>query len=144
MAVRPLADSGIDPEGVRGAGGSGDAFSAQFHSIQGGEMKPLTQTDEKQEQLHSRQSFPQTRTLPCKHTHTHDVASPSSSVHNFQVASSFFFFFPQVPAEKGKNASFLTNFPSASRKCSGLKVSGVSHSFLSNSTEVRLGITDVP
>lgn len=50
----------------------------------------------------------------------------------------------KLPAEKGKNASLLTNFPSASRKCSGLKVSGASHSFLSNSTDVRLGITEVP
>lgn len=36
------------------------------------------------------------------------------------------------------------NLPSSSRKCLGLKLSGVSHSFLSKRTEVRLGITVVP
>lgn len=34
--------------------------------------------------------------------------------------------------------------PSASRKCPGLKVFGVSHSSLSNRTDVKLVITDVP
>ena len=42
------------------------------------------------------------------------------------------------------NASLLTNLPLASKKCPGLNLSGVSHSFLSNSTDVRLGINEVP
>lgn len=62
-----LADSGIDPKGVRCASGSGDAFSAQFNSIGGGKMKLLTQTHKKQKQLHSGKTFTQTGTLPCKH-----------------------------------------------------------------------------
>lgn len=48
------------------------------------------------------------------------------------------------PAENGRNASLLTNFPSVSRKRSGLNTFGVSHSFSSKSTEVRFGITAVP
>lgn len=48
-----------------------------------------------------------------------------------------------LPAEKGRKASRLLYWP-FSRKCSGLKVSGVSHTFLSNIIEVRLVITVVP
>lgn len=48
-----------------------------------------------------------------------------------------------LPAEKGRKASRLLYWP-LSRKCSGLKVSGVSHTFLSNIIEVRLVITVVP
>lgn len=38
----------------------------------------------------------------------------------------------------------MKNFPSKSRKCSGLKTSGVSHSFLSNSTDAIIVVIDVP
>lgn len=48
------------------------------------------------------------------------------------------------PAENGRKASLLKNWPWEFRKCPGLKVSGVSHSFLSFSTEDRLVITTVP
>lgn len=48
-----------------------------------------------------------------------------------------------LPAEKGRKASRLLYWP-FSRKCSGLKVSGVSHTFLSNIIEVRLVISVVP
>lgn len=48
-----------------------------------------------------------------------------------------------LPAEKGRKASRLLYWP-FSRKCSGLKVSGVSHTFLSNIIEVRLVIRVVP
>lgn len=53
--------------------------------------------------------------------------------------------FPSIilPAEKGRKASRLLYWP-FSRKCSGLKVSGVSHTFLSNIIEVRLVIRVVP
>lgn len=74
-----LADLGIDLKGVRRASGPGDAFGAQLNSVQGGEMKPLTQTDEEEEQLHPRQAFPQTRTPPCEHTPHLVLHTPFSS-----------------------------------------------------------------
>lgn len=48
-----------------------------------------------------------------------------------------------LPIENGRKYSFFQNFPSF-RKCSGLKVSGVFHSLLSNSREVKFVITAVP
>lgn len=48
------------------------------------------------------------------------------------------------PAEKGRKAALFLNFPSSVRKCPGLKVCGVSHSFLSKRTEVKLGIIVIP
>lgn len=48
-----------------------------------------------------------------------------------------------LPAEKGRKASRLLYWL-FSRKCSGLKVSGVSHTFLSNIIKVRLVIRVVP
>lgn len=50
----------------------------------------------------------------------------------------------KLPAEKGMKASFLTNRPCSSRKCAGLKVSGLSHWLSSLNTDVRRGITQVP
>lgn len=49
-----------------------------------------------------------------------------------------------LPAEKGKKASFLRNLPSESKKCPGLKTCGVSHSFLSKSTDERMVVMGVP
>lgn len=49
-----------------------------------------------------------------------------------------------VPAEKGIKASLRRKWPSESKKCSGLKMSGVSHSFLSCSTEEKFVIIMVP
>uniref|UniRef100_A0A0E9QZ45 Uncharacterized protein n=1 Tax=Anguilla anguilla TaxID=7936 RepID=A0A0E9QZ45_ANGAN len=40
--------------------------------------------------------------------------------------------------------SCLTNFPSESKKCPGLKVSGVCHTVLSNITEAKFVIIAVP
>lgn len=48
-----------------------------------------------------------------------------------------------LPIENGINASLFWNWPSF-RKCSGLKVFGVSHSSLSNITDVKFGIKTVP
>lgn len=119
-------------------------------------MKFLKQADEKQEQLHPRQAFTQTRTLSWTNGKNESVWTEKylfcSIIILFLVdlikvvnhTQSHQVNMWNLPAEKGKNASLLTNLPSASRKCSGLKVSGASHSFLSNSTDVRLGITEVP
>ena len=49
-----------------------------------------------------------------------------------------------LPAENGRKASLRLNLPSASRKCSGLNVFGVSHSLSSNRTDVRVPATKVP
>lgn len=49
-----------------------------------------------------------------------------------------------VPVEKGRKASLLTKFPSASRKWLGLNWCGVSHCVLSSSTEVSDGMTIMP
>lgn len=49
-----------------------------------------------------------------------------------------------LPREKGRKAVRFTNLHSSFRKWFGLKVWGVSHSFLSNSTDVKLGITITP
>lgn len=51
---------------------------------------------------------------------------------------------PQVPAEKGMKASCLTNWPWASRKCSGWKRKGFFQTVLSFSTDDRLVISVVP
>ena len=51
---------------------------------------------------------------------------------------------PQVPAEKGMKASCLTNWPRASRKCSGWKRKGFFQTVLSFSTDDRLVISVVP
>lgn len=48
------------------------------------------------------------------------------------------------PAENGRKASLLRNRPSESKKCSGLKMSGVSHSLLSVSTDPIIEVTVVP
>lgn len=48
-----------------------------------------------------------------------------------------------LPIENGIKFSFFQNFPSF-RKCSGLKCSGVFHSFLSNIREVKLVDIIVP
>lgn len=48
------------------------------------------------------------------------------------------------PAENGRKASLLRNWPSESKKCWGLKTSGVSHSFLSKSTDESMALIGVP
>lgn len=50
----------------------------------------------------------------------------------------------KTPAENGKKASLLRNWPSESKKCSGLKTSGVAHSSLSNSTVASMVVIGVP
>lgn len=49
-----------------------------------------------------------------------------------------------LPMEKGTKASLFFNCPSSSRKCWGLKSSGLEKNLGSLSTEPRIGNTSVP
>lgn len=133
----PSAGRGADLEGVRGARHSDDSFRAQLHSFRSREGEVLQHGHQEQEQLHPGQGLTHTCTFSWrgqKRSHEHFppwfLGNPAQRL--------------LLPAEKGKNAFLLTKLPLESRKCPGLNTCGVSHSFLSKSTDVKMVNTVLP
>lgn len=106
------------------------------------ELKPPQQSHHKEEELHTSQSFSETDARPCslKRPQTHD-ADPTCFFLTWSYKRELNM---NIPAEKGINASGLTNSPLALRKFSGLNSRGDFHRPSSNSTDDRLGMTVVP
>lgn len=94
----------------------------------------LKKRGEEEEELHPGQALTQTHPATC------NQEEPRQSKRDPEAQRRDV----DLPAEKGRKASLLTNRPSLSRKWAGLKVCGFSHWLSSYKTEVSRGMTIVP
>lgn len=95
------------------------------------------------------QSWGTAPSLPAVHPYTpYDLRDTQVDIWYTQSQwihrSVFSYFMNGLPIPNGINCSFLSSFPSSSRKRDGLKVSGSSHTVGSLWTDHRLGKTTVP